>query len=118
MPHLIVFVLDCRDQCPDVLSAWEEAGAPGVTILESLGLGRLRVAMRDDLPLMPSLDDLLGRSELRHRTLFTVVQDEATLDRIIAATQRIVGDFGRPHSGLLFTVELDRVLGLKRHTGE
>lgn len=115
MPHLIVFVLDCTDECPDVLNAWEEAGAPGVTILESFGLGRLRAAMRDDLPLIPSLDDLLGRSELHHRTLFTVVPDESTLDRVFAATERIIGDFTRPHSGLLFTIPVGRVSGLKPH---
>jgi hypothetical protein len=33
MAHLVVFVLDDLEQCPQVLDAWDEAGAPGVTIL-------------------------------------------------------------------------------------
>ena len=114
MTHLLVFVLDNLEQCPDILDAWEEAGVPGVTILESTGLGHLRSAMRDDLPLLPSLRDLLASRELHHRTLFTVIEDEATLERIITATERIIGDFTRHHTGLLFVVPVIRVLGLEK----
>ena len=114
MTHLLVFVLDNLEQCPDILDAWEEAGVPGVTILESTGLGHLRSAMRDDLPLLSSLRDLLASRELHHRTLFTVIEDEATLERIITATERIIGDFTRHHTGLLFVVPVIRVLGLEK----
>jgi len=118
MAHLLVFVLDNLEQCSDILDAWEEAGVRGVTILESTGLGRLRGALRDDLPLLPSLQDLLASRELHHRTLFTVIGDEATLERVITATQRIIGDFTRPHNGLLFVVPVTRVLGLEKWGGE
>jgi hypothetical protein len=114
MANLLVFVLDNLEQCPDILAAWEEAGTTGATILESTGLARLRSAMRDDLPLLPSLRDLLTSQELQHRTLFTVIEDEATLERVIAATERIIGDFTRHHTGLLFVVPVSRVLGLEK----
>ena len=117
MAHLVVLVLDCAACCPDVLQAWENAGAPGVTILESAGLGRLRrgKAMRDDLPLVPSLLDLLGAGEKHHRTLFAVIDDDEIVERVIQAAERIVGDFSEPHSGLLFVVPVSRVIGLKKH---
>ncbi len=117
MAHLVVFVLDNLDQCPDVLEAWEAAGASGITILESTGLRRLRGILRDDLPLMPSLRDLLVSQELHHRTLFTVVEDEATVERVIAATKQVIGDFTRHHTGLLFVVPVSRVLGLDKRVG-
>ena len=117
MAHLVVLVLDCAACCPDVLQAWENAGAPGVTILESTGLGRLRrgTEMRDDLPLVPSLLDLLGADEKHHRTLFAVIDDDEIVERVIQAAERIVGDFSEPHSGLLFVVPVSRVIGLKKH---
>jgi nitrogen regulatory protein PII len=118
MAHLLVFVLDNMEQCPGVLDAWEKAGVQGVTILESTGLGRLRGATRDDLPLFPSLRDLLVSRELHHRTLFTVIEDEATLERVITATEQIIGDFARHHTGLLFVVPVIRVLGLKKRGQE
>lgn len=114
MAQLLVLILDNLEQCPAVLDAWEEAGVGGVTILESSGLGRLRGIVSDDLPLMPSLRDLFATREFQHRTLFTVVEDEETLERIIAATQRIVGDLSEPHTGLLFVVPVSRVLGLHK----
>lgn len=118
MAHLLVFVLDNLEQCPDILDAWEKAGVPGVTILESTGLGRVRGVVRDDLPLLPSLSDILASRELHHRTLFTVVEDEATLERVIAATEQVIGDFSRHHTGLLFVVPVSRVLGLVKRDAE
>lgn len=115
MTHLLVFVVDNVDQYPAILEAWEAAGAPGVTILDSAGLGRIRErALRDDLPLMPSLRDLLPIQEVNHRTLFSVIEDEPVLQRVIAATREVVGDFSRHHTGLLFVVPVTLVLGLEK----
>jgi nitrogen regulatory protein P-II 1 len=112
--NLVVLILDCTELCPDLLHAWEEAGAVGITILESTGLGRLRGLMRDDLPLMPSLRDVLASQEEHHRTLFAVVPDEVIVDRIVAATEQVIGDLSQPNSGLLFVVPVSRVVGLQK----
>lgn len=118
MTNLLVFILDNVDQYPAILQAWEDAGVPGLTILDSTGLGRFREGtIRDDLPLMPSLSDLLPSREVNHRTLFSVIEDDEVLQRVIMATKDIVGDFTRPHAGLLFVVPVSIVLGLnKKHT--
>lgn len=113
MANLLVLVLNNIDQCPAILNAWEEAGVTGVTILESLGQARMRKAIRDDLPLIPSLRDLLESRELHHRTLFSVIADEEVLERAIAAAQRIVGNLDHHDTGILFVVPVTRVLGLK-----
>jgi nitrogen regulatory protein P-II 1 len=115
MAHLLVLVLDNLEQCPHVLDAWEGAGVTGVTILESTGLNRVRQGIRDDFPLMPSLRSLLAGRETHHRTLFSVVEDEAVLERAIEATQRVIGDLSQPYTGLLFVVPVSQVLGLKRN---
>ncbi|MCS7283240.1 MAG: hypothetical protein RMK65_05350 [Anaerolineae bacterium] len=114
MAYLVVLVLDNPDQCPDVLRAWEEVGVPGVTILESTGLARMQKGIRDDLPLVPSVWDLLGTRELHHRTLFTVLSNEEMVDRVIGATQKITGDLNTHHTGILFVVPVIRALGLER----
>ena len=76
----------------------------------------LRITMRDDLPLMPSLGDLLASQESRNRTLLPVVPDEAMVDRAISATEHMVGDLTQHHTGLLFAVPGSRVLGLEKGT--
>ena len=115
MSYLVTLVLDDPDRCQDVLDAWEEAGAPGVTILDSSGLGRVRRAgIRDDVPLMPSLSDLFRRQEDHHRTLFSVVKDQSQVEAIVQATQALIGELDRGHTGLLFVVPVSQVYGLHK----
>ena len=88
MAYLVVFVVDDPDECTTILESWEAVGVTGVTILESTGLGRMkRAGLRDDLPLMPSIRDLLQTREVHHRTLLSVVDDQETVDKMVAAVQ-------------------------------
>lgn len=115
MAYLVVFVLDDPDKCSAILDAWEDAGANGITILKSTGLGRVRQAgLRDDLPLLPSLHDLLHAEESSHRTLFSVVENQVQVEALVKATQSIVGDLNQPQTGLLFVVPLLQVFGLRQ----
>ena len=115
MAYLVMLVLDDPDRCRDVLYAWEAAGAPGVTILDSSGLGRVRRAgIRDDVPIMPSLSDLFRRQEDHHRTLFSVVKDQSQVEAIAQATQALIGELDRGHTGLLFVVPVSQVYGLQK----
>lgn len=112
MCQLVVFVLDNPDLCHDVLDAWEKVGIRGITILESTGLGRVRrMGVRDDIPLMPSLEDLFREKETRHRTLFTLVKDQEKIDAIVAATQSVVGDLNQEETGILFVLPVSQVYG-------
>ncbi|HEU5097531.1 MAG TPA: hypothetical protein VFU22_00695 [Roseiflexaceae bacterium] len=116
MMQLIVMVLNDVTHLEPVLEAWTREGAQGITVLHSTGFERLRGGWRrDDTPLFPSLRDLLERDELHHRTLFTVVDNDALIDRLIAAAQAIVGDFESANTGILFTVPVGRALGLQRN---
>ncbi len=112
MNHMILLVLDNLEQCPAVLDAWEAAGAPGITILDSTGLARIKSGIRDDLPLMPSITSLLKVREERHRTIFTVVEGDLLVDRIIEATQAITGSLDNKDTGILFVLPVSRVVGI------
>ncbi len=114
MHHMVMLVLNNPDSCNGVLDAWEATGVSGVTILESTGLGRLRESsIRDDLPLMPSLMNLLRTREEHHRTLFTVVETEEEVDEVVAATLSVVGTLDEPNKGVLFVLPVSRVIGLQ-----
>jgi nitrogen regulatory protein PII len=115
MAYLVVLVLDDPDQTEALLDAWERAGVRGVTILESSGIGRMRRAsLRDDMPLLPSLRDILRGDEEHHRTLFSVVESEEQVETLAAAAQQVVGDFSQPHTGLLFAMPISHVYGLHK----
>ena len=112
--YLVIFVVDEIEHCPALFDAWEGIGVTGVTILESTGLGRIRRASgyRDDLPLMPSIRNLLQTREEHHRTLMVLVKEEATIDKIVAATESVVGDLNEPNKGVLMVLPVLRVVGI------
>ena len=114
MNYLIIFIIDEIEQCPALFDAWEEVGVTGITILESTGLGRIRrnAGYRDDLPLMPSIRNLLQSREEHHRTLMTLVKDEAMIDVVVEATEKVVGSLDQPHKGVLFALPVVRVVGV------
>lgn len=115
MNYLVLLVLNDPDLSDAVLNAWETAGVRGVTILESSGIGRYRQAsLRDDLPLMPSLRDLLRGRETHHRTFFSIVEGDAQVEQLARVTQAVTGDFSQPNTGVLFAMPLSHVYGLNK----
>ena len=111
--QLLVYVLHDPDRLPALLPAWAKAGATGVTVLESSGSGHLNAALsRTDVPLFPSMTDLLEKVTERRRVLFTLTNDAELVSRIALATQKIVGDCGQPHTGILFTIPVSMALGV------
>ncbi|MDT8304895.1 MAG: hypothetical protein RRC07_03070 [Anaerolineae bacterium] len=112
MYYMVLLVVYDIDACPSVLDAWDAARVPGITILDSTGLGTIRQkGLRDDLPLMPSIADLFRSREHRHRTIFTVVESEETVDHLVEVTQTIMGDLNDPHNGVMFVLPVSRVVG-------
>jgi nitrogen regulatory protein PII len=116
--YLIMMVMHNPEKVPELLDAWEQVGVSGVTILHSSGLGRVRrknrSGLRDDLPLIPSLEALLNHEEEFSRTLFSIVQGEQMVDQMVDATQRVVGDLTRPDTGLLVVIPVVRAFGLQK----
>ena len=116
MNYLVVLIVNDIDDCPKILTAWEEAGVMGVTILESTGLGRIRRAgLREDIPLMPSLHDMHQFGEVEHRTLLSVVDSQEMVDKMISTAQHIIGDLDEPHTGFLFVMPVTQTVGLGKH---
>ncbi len=116
MNYMVLFVLHDHDHFEDVIDAWENVGVPGITVLTSTGLGRMRnSALREDLPLIPRLENLLIHSEIHNHTIFTVVEEESMIDKILDATQAVVGDLGEPDTGILVALPLARAYGVKRY---
>ena len=68
---------------------------------------------RDDLPLIISLRTVLSSEESHNRTLFTVIDDDALLERAIQSAQEIVGDFNKSHTGIMFVVPVSRAWGIQ-----
>ena len=117
---LILFVLNNAEKTLDVLSAWKEAGVTGATVLFSTGMGRIHLtdALRDDLPLIPSLSDFYIHDKDLSRTIFSVLDDDSLVEKVTQATARVVGSLDLPGNGILIILPVESVHGLIRYPSQ
>ena len=105
--YMILCVIDQPDHLEAVLQAWQQLGLTGVTIVESTGLHRLRgtphIAMRYAFD--------AGDAERGNLTLLSAVPHEDWIERCLAATEAIVGDFRQPNTGFFAAWPLSFVKG-------
>lgn len=111
---LVMLITAQTEQSLQLATAWQEAGATGVTILEGHGFHRLqkKMEMRDDLPLIPSLSALLRGKEVDTHVLVSVVNDELARS-LSAVTVSILGDLTLPGNGLFLSLDIAEVIGLR-----
>lgn len=116
MMYMIMFVSKDFEQATEMLDAWVEAGVKGVTILESAGMQQLsKGGITDDVGIVFTLKSLMRMHEIHHRTLFSAIPDQETLDKVLAAsTKKIGGDWTRPDVGVLFAWPLTHALGIEK----
>ena len=113
MYSTIFLVLLDFGRLDDIIHAWREAGAPAITILDSVGtreLGELK--RRDDLPLMPSIKDLIQEDDGPRKTMFAIVESDK-VDSIIEATEKTLGDLAEEGKGILMVMDLAKVVGYR-----
>jgi CBS domain-containing protein len=109
---LLVVILHDADRLPDLLKAWRKIGVPGSTILPSAGsFVAENWVKRSGLTTFLSLFD---QSKLQQRTLLSLIDDPEILEMAVAEADRVVKGFDSPNSGILFTLPIGQVLGLKK----
>ena len=112
MMHMILFVLDDPALLDDVLDAWDEIGVSGVTIIESTGINRRRLARQVGTVFMAGINRLMSGDEENHYTLLTIVRSEDRVLKCVAAAEKIVGDLNTPNSGVLAAWPLAYIKGV------
>lgn len=113
MAELVVLVIEQGERINLVLDAWREAGVEAATVLDSAGMRRLSESMRmDDMPIFPSLANLMRGDGPAQKTVFAAIRDPAIVEAVIARTKAICGNLDEPGEGILFTVPVTRMIGL------
>jgi CBS domain-containing protein len=109
---LLVVILHNLDLLPELLDAWNRVGIPGTTLLPSIG-GYQAV---DQLKRggLASLLSIMEQASPNQRMILSLIDNPNTLAIAISEAERVVGGFDRPHSGILFTLDVGDVLGLRK----
>lgn len=111
---MIMFVLNDAGKLDKILESWDEAGIRGVTIIESTGFHRRKI-QRSKLHLTFLMEPITVGGENGNYTLFTAVQDEATIQQCLVATEKIVGDLNNPNTGAFMVWPLSQTKGVNKN---
>ena len=105
----------------DVAVRWQEAGAPGVTIIKGVGLYSLqRKIARDSLEvplhIVSSMTSLMAYvlREMEHtnHVLLSVVPKEL-VPTLLDEARAVMGDLMEPNNGVAFVIPLDEAIGVR-----
>ncbi len=106
--HLLVLILNKEEFLDEVLEAFVEAGITGATIVDSVGMGRT-LAYR--IPIFAGLRESIKTTDY-NKMIFSVVQSDEVLKQVIDLLEEII-DFDVPGTGLLFTVPITFIKGIR-----
>jgi nitrogen regulatory protein PII len=107
--QLLIVVINQEERMEEILSGFLEIGITGATLINTEGMGRL---LASEIPIFAGLEALVGRTRPRNQTLFSVMDDDK-VDPALALLQEVCGDFSQPATGIVVTLPVNRVLGLK-----
>jgi hypothetical protein len=117
MSKLVVLITARVEDGHRVGEAWRNAGAPGVTFIESYGLRSLQEASSsmEVLPGLVSMFELLRQQEETSLIVLSVVDDDSIVDRLIQEAETILGDLMLPRNGIAFVLDATRTIGVRDH---
>jgi nitrogen regulatory protein PII len=118
MSKLVVLITTHIDKGLAVAEAWDAAGAPGVTLIDSFGLHHLRQRSKAlELPLFVSMAQVMREIEQTNQTIFSVV-DDSLVDSLIEAACRALGTttLAKPDTGVMFVIDVERIIGMPPYT--
>jgi len=114
--YLLVEVLEQTEHLVDLLEGFVKIGVTGTTVLDSIGMGRILLESGVEVPAIRVIKDVVEKGQPTNKTIFTVVADKETLDKALAVIRSFCGNLNEPGKGIVFTLPLDFVEGVQKHS--
>lgn len=111
--NALFLVLNETEYLDEILDAFVDIGVKGATILDSQGMGSALTNGGKNQPFFGALRSLLDNARPYNKTIFTVIEDDEILDNAVKAVKRILGDMEKPGVGLMFTLPIGKIYGMR-----
>lgn len=106
---LLILVLNKVERLEEVLEGFLEVGISGATVLDSVGMGHI---ISEEVPIFAGLRFMFAGAKPHNKTIISVIKDEKE-EAALEVLRRILGDLNQTGTGIVFTIPVDRVEGLK-----
>lgn len=112
--NVLFIVLNEAEYLEEILERFVELGVRGATILDSQGMGSaITNSGGGREPFFGAIRSFLDNSRPYNKTIFTVIEDEERLASTIKAVKDILGDINKPGVGMMFTLPVGNIYGMK-----
>lgn len=108
---LLFIVLNKVEKLDELLENLGNNGYTEATIINSTGMMH-ELLSHDDLGFIGTIRQLLDPKRKENRTIYMIVKDES-VDKIIEIVDEVVGGIDNPDTGIIFTVPVDLIRGVK-----
>lgn len=106
---LLILILNKVEKLEEVFEGFLEIGITGATVIDSIGMGHI---ISEEVPIFAGLRFMFAGSKPHNKTILSAIKDEKEKPAI-EVLQKILGDLNQPGTGIVFTIPIDRVEGLK-----
>lgn len=110
--QLLILVLNKVNKLDDLLLSFTKAGIKGATVLDSHGMAEVLIDHKQDIPIFGSLRMLLNEKKPFNKTIFAVLND-SQVGAALTCIRQVVGDLSKPGVGIVFTVPVNYVEGMR-----
>lgn len=108
---LLIVVLNKIECLERLITAFGDNQIPGATIIDSRGMAQ-ELESFSDMDFMFSLRMLINPAHKENKTIFMVVPDEM-VNKVSRIVNEVTGGLDQPDTGILFTVPIDHIEGLR-----
>ncbi len=119
---LVILITSNTENGIEVARRWQAAGAPGVTMLKSVGLYSLQQIINEqsiELPMHSgrSMNSLMahvlrGMEHTNHVILSVMPKEQ--VPTMLGEARAVMGDMTQPRHGVAFVVPLDEAIGVRQ----
>ncbi|MFP4081438.1 MAG: P-II family nitrogen regulator [Candidatus Aminicenantes bacterium] len=106
---LLILILNKVEKLEEVLEGYLEIGISGATVIDSVGMGQI---LSEEVPIFAGLRSMFAGTKPHNKTVFSAIKNEKEKPAI-ELLQKILGDLKEPGTGIVFTIPIQRVEGLK-----
>src|SRR5690554_5165881 len=100
--YVLFIVLNETEYLDDILAGFVKEDINGATILDSQDMGSAIVSNENrSAPLFGTLKMLLQDSHPYNKTIFTVLEDEETVERAVSVVKETLGDIEKVGAGFM-----------------
>lgn len=106
---LLVLILNKVEKLEEVLEGFLEEGVTGATVIDSVGMGHI---LSEEVPIFAGLRFMFAGAKPHNKMILSVIKEEK-VESVVRLLKKILGNLDQPGTGIIFTLDLDCVEGLK-----